>query len=328
MYNSEKIKVGILGCANIAIRYLGPAFQAHPGFNLIGFAGRNFENTTSVARQFNCQAFQSYQSMIDCEDIDLVYIPLPNSLHFEWVIKSLTSGKHVICEKSLGCNYSEVEEMISVARKCNKLLFENFQFRFHSQHDLVKKILFEGEIGAIRCFRSSFGFPPFKSTNNIRYKSDLGGGSLLDAGAYTIKATQFILGDNFKVKAATLNISKDFGVDLFGGIYMQNESGQFAELSFGFDNHYQCNYEIWGSLGKITATRAFTAPPGFKPSLILEKDGKLETIVLSEDNHFENMLYYVFQLILNGEFEGENKTNLNQSLNIQRVLEIADRFIV
>lgn len=320
-----QLKVGILGCANIAIRSLAPAFQKHNAFNLIAFAGRDINKTTETSKIFNCEALSSYQEMIDRTDIDLIYIPLPNALHYEWVIKALQSGKHVLCEKSLGCNYEEVKAMVFEARKNDRLLIENFQFRFHSQHQFVKKMINDGEIGAIRCFRSSFGFPPFPSFDNIRYKRELGGGALLDAGAYTIKATQFMMGDGFEVKAASLHVSKEMDVDIYGGIFMQNSNGQISELSFGFDNYYQCNYEIWGSKGKITATRAFTAAPGIQPTVIVEKQGSNDSIVLPDDDHFSNLLTHMAQCVESNNFENENLQNLQQAFNIEQVKNLSTK---
>jgi hypothetical protein len=322
----NKIRVGILGCANIAIKSLAPAFQSHPLYELIAFAGRDSNKTNYTSKKFRCEALFSYQDLIDRGDIDLVYIPLPNSLHYEWVIKALKSGKHVLCEKSLGCNYEEVESMVFEARKNDRLLIENFQFRFHSQHAFVKKMLMDGEIGEVRSFRSSFGFPPFEDSLNIRYNKELGGGALLDAGAYTLKATQFMLGYGFEVKAANLNIAKEQNVDIFGGIYMQNEIGQFAQLSFGFDNFYQCNYEIWGSKGKISTTRAFTAAPGFEPSVIVEKQGYSESICLPADNHFSNLLTYIINCIELRDFENENLQNLQQAQNVKQVLDLSLKY--
>jgi predicted dehydrogenase len=96
----SKLRVGILGCANIAIRLVAPAFQNHLDFKLVGFAGRDIYKTTATSKLFNCEAIFSYQEMIDRDDIDLVYIPLPNALHFEWVMKALKSG-NMFCVRNL-----------------------------------------------------------------------------------------------------------------------------------------------------------------------------------------------------------------------------------
>jgi dTDP-3,4-didehydro-2,6-dideoxy-alpha-D-glucose 3-reductase len=322
----SRIRVGILGCAEIAVRSLAPAFKQHSSFDLVSFAGRDPEKTFTIANSFGCEAMQSYQTMIERKDLDLVYVPLPNSLHKEWVIKALLSGKHVLCEKSLGCSYPEVSEMVETARSQNRLLVENFQFRFHSQHQYVKDLLYNQEIGEIRGFRASFGFPPFQNKENIRYKKSLGGGALLDAGAYTLKAADFIIGNDFEVKAASLNISKSFDVDIFGGIYMVNRQGISAELSFGFDNSYQCNYEIWGSKGKITSQRAFTAPPGYSPTLIIEKQGNKDEIELPPDDHFYNMLTHIETCAKNNNFETENLQNLRQAYYIEQAKVLSNKY--
>ena len=191
----KKYKVGVLGCAHIAIRSLLPAFSSSERFELTGIASRDFHKAQLVAAPYHCVAYGSYEELLDNEDIELVYIPLPTGLHYEWIHKALEKGKHVMSEKSLSCTYDEVRELVELACDKHLLLIENFQFRFHSQHVWVKELLERHELGDLRCFRCSFGFPPFEDRNNIRYSKSLGGGSLLDAGAYTLKAMQFILPD-------------------------------------------------------------------------------------------------------------------------------------
>ena len=129
-----------------------------------------------------------------------------------------------------------------------------------------------------------------------------------------MKAMQFILPDcSFSLRSASLYQPSDMEVDLYGGAYLDSPQGVIAELAFGFDNYYQCGYEIWGSLGKLTTTRAFTAPAGFTPKVILEKHGRCEEILLPADDHFSNMLAHIAHSLDTGEFSGEYIQNLNQS---------------
>ena len=107
---------------------------------------------------------------------------------------------------------------------------------------------------------------------------------------------------------------------------MQNEFGKFAELSFGFDNFYQCNYEIWGTKGKIIATRAFTASPGFEPIIIVDKQDNIESIKLPEDDHFSNTLTHIVKCIELKDFETEYLQNLQQADNIRQVVNIAFKY--
>lgn len=313
-------KVGVLGCANIAIRSLLPAFFRADRFKTLAIASRSLDNAKVLAEQYNCTAYGNYDELLDNPEIDLVYIPLPTGLHYEWIIKALNKGKHVISEKSLAVNYEEVEDLVRVARGKRLLLIENFQFRFHSQHQWVRDCLQRNEIGDIRCFRSSFGFPPFSDSDNIRYSQRLGGGALLDAGAYTVKAMQVILPEyTFSLKAASLFKASGTEVDIWGGAYFHCNDGIVAELTFGFDNYYQCNYEIWGSIGKLIATRAFTAPMDLNPIMILEKQGYREEFSLPKDDHFNNMLKYVAQCLDKQEYEQEYAQNLIQSYHLCQI---------
>ena len=311
-------RIGVLGCAKIAIRSLIPELHHHDDFELVGIASRSIEKASVLAEQYGCQAM-SYEAMVTHLDIDAVYVPLPTSLHAEWVVRCLNNRKHVLCEKSLGCSLSEVEAMTLLARKNKLLLMENFQFRFHSQHEFVKKIIADGVLGNVRCVRAAFGFPPFADgLTNIRYDQDLGGGALLDTGSYMIKISTYLLGHDMTVKASTLNYISGYEVEMGGSIYLQSASGIVSETAFGFDNFYQCNYEIWGSKGKVTVKRAYTVPPSVEPEIIIETSAGIEVRLLPADNHYKNMLTYFFKTILSGEYDIEYKENIIQAQLIEQ----------
>ena len=315
---------GILGCANIAKISVIPAIKAIEVNQLVAVASRDENKAKEFANQFNTEAIHGYDKLLSRNDIDAVYIPLPSGLHFEWVMKALEAGKHVLVEKSAAISFKEADLMVAKSRIRNLSLVENFQFQYHSQHQFVFNLLKEDEIGEIRCFKSSFGFPPFSLDDNIRYDKNLGGGALLDAGAYTLKATSFILGNGFEVLSSFLSVNKKYDIDWFGGAFLVNKNKQyFAELAFGFDNFYQCCYEIWGSKGKITSTRAFTAPANHKPKIILEKPGSYEEIILKEDNHFINLLTAFNKNIINNSLEEDRSKIIEQARLIKSVFDKA-----
>ena len=316
----KKLRVGILGCAKIATRSLIPSFAAHSRFVVDAIASRDPAKACSVASQYVCRAMD-YQTLVADPDIDLVYVPLPTGLHAEWVAKCLHAGKHVLCEKSLASTLPEVEALVAIARQKGLLLIENFQFRFHSQHQMIRAILDSGKLGEIRCFRSSFGFPPFQDPSDIRYSKALGGGALLDAGAYTLKSISVVLGEGFRVKAASRWQPADSEVDLGGGAYLENDAGVMVEVAFGFNHFYQCNYEIWGSKGHLIAKRAFTAPPGFTPEVVVHTAAGGETMELLPDDHFANMLTHCAISVETHSFEAEYRNCLTQSDLIQQTRE-------
>jgi len=255
--------------------------------------------------------------LLDRKDIDVIYMPLPIGMHEEWTIKTLEAGKHILIEKSLAMNYDSAHKMVDLAREKGLLIMENFMFLYHRQHQFVKELINSGEIGEIRCFRSSFGFPPLDS-DNFRYNAALGGGALLDAAAYTIRASQLFLGNDLWVAAATLN-SLESEVDVYGGAYLKSKEGLFSEVAFGFDNFYQCNYEIWGSKGKIIAQRAFTPAPDFKPTITLEQQGEIFNYELDTDNHFVNILNEFKRCVIDNDVESKYEEILNQSRLLQEL---------
>jgi len=323
---NKKIKIGVLGAANIAERYILPAINnLEANFDLIGISSRSLEKAQKIALQFETKAYEGYDSIINNETIEAVYIPLPNSMHFKWAEKALLNGKHVLMEKSLGCTYQEVLHLTNIAIDNKLVLFENFQFRFHPQLNQIINILNKNVIGEIRSLRASFGFPPFKDSQNIRYNSELGGGALLDAGAYTTKISQILLGKELLVKAASLNYNDQYSVDIWGGAFLQNtKTGVFAELSFGFDNFYQCGIEILGTKGKLSTNRLFTSPPGHQPSILLETTTGKETISIDPANHFEQMLLHFYNLVNNvKQMDDEHKNNLDQARLLSEIKKIA-----
>ncbi|PKP45430.1 MAG: gfo/Idh/MocA family oxidoreductase [Bacteroidetes bacterium HGW-Bacteroidetes-12] len=307
----QKLKIGILGCANIAKRSVIPAILSTPNFELVAVASRTEAKVQEYADLFGCEAVVGYQNLIDRKDIDVIYMPLPTGLHEEWSLKTLDAGKHILIEKSLAMNYNSAQLIVKKAKEKGLLIMENFMFIYHGQHQLVKKRIEEGEIGEIRCFRSSFGFPPLPP-DNFRYSKELGGGALLDAAAYTVKASQLFLGTDLRVKASTLKYNNK-GVDIFGGAFLENNYGLFSEVAFGFDNFYQCNYEIWGSKGKITVHRAFTPAPDFKPLITLEQQGTIEEIEAPAENHFINILNEFARCVKEKDCDSKYSEILNQA---------------
>lgn len=319
------MKWGILGTANIALNSVMPAMKTVQGNTIIAIASRDKETANKAAKPFGIEGLGSYQALLEMDEIEAVYIPLPNSLHYEWVTKALQAGKHVLVEKSAFTSLEEAESAVALAKTQGCVIVENFQFQHHSQHRETRKLIEDGAIGSIRAFRASFGFPPFGGEKNIRYVKALGGGALLDAGAYTLKATTFLFGRRFRVEAAHLIHHPEYGVDWYGGAFLTDRSqGIFSEVTWGFDNFYQCNYEIWGSKGKLTSTRAYTAKPDHSPKIVLESEGRgIQELILNPDDHFHGMLAHFNAIVDDERFEAELADLVTQARLLEEVRKIA-----
>ncbi len=282
---NQKIRIGVLGCASIARRSVIPAIkELYDDFELKAVASRNELKAKEFAAQFGCEAVVGYENLIARDDIDALYIPLPTGIHYEWISKAISVGKHVYAEKSFASSVVETKSLISSAAKKNTALMEGYMFLYHKQQEVVSSMILEGEIGELRNFHGCFGFPPLNS-DNFRYDESLGGGVIMDAAGYPLRAAYYFCGESLVVQAAT--VFRDIeDTSLWGSAYLSNGLGLGASIAFGFDNTYQCRYEIWGSKGKITSERAYTAGANFSPKILFENATHSKIINIDQDNHF------------------------------------------
>jgi dTDP-3,4-didehydro-2,6-dideoxy-alpha-D-glucose 3-reductase len=327
MTSSPIIKIAVLGAASIALRSVIPAINLLPNhFRLVGISSRDGSKMERISSSYECKAYGTYEGLLTEGSIDAIYIPLPNALHYPFVKRALENGKHVLVEKSLACTLDEVEELVEIAKTNNLVLFENFQFRFHSQLSSILQIIKDGTIGDLRSMKVAFGFPPFPDPNNIRYSAELGGGALLDAGAYAMKIAPFFLGNDIFVTQASSAHDQIKGVDIWGGGVVQQRNGPlFCHFSYGFDHYYQCSLELWGSIGKLTTNRIFTAPVGYSPKLIIETQNVVKEFCLSADDQFKNMLEHFYSLITGGESVlMEYEQNVQQAKLIHEFKQLAE----
>jgi dTDP-3,4-didehydro-2,6-dideoxy-alpha-D-glucose 3-reductase len=286
----ERIRIGILGCAAIARRSVVPAIlQLKDRFELIAVASRDSAKAKLFAKEFGCQAVTGYAALIAREDVDAIYVPLPTGLHLEWVGRAVAAGKHVYVEKSFASTLVESETLVEAARDANVAAMEGYMFLYHRQQAVVAEWLRDGVIGELRHFHGSFGFPPLPD-DDFRYDDTLGGGALMDTAGYPLRAAHLLLGRDLEVRAASAWGRSERGTTLGGSAFMASRTGVGASIAFGFDNFYQCRYELWGSRGKLVAERAYTPGPSFSPRLVLETmDGRRELLV-EPDNHFVGAL--------------------------------------
>lgn len=319
-------RIGVLGCANIARRMVIPAIKSIPTLELVAVASRAREKAEKFADFFGCEAVVGYEDLLARQDIDAIYMPLPTGLHLEWGCKALNAGKHLLLEKSLAGCYADAEKLAGLATANQLVLKENYMFEFHSQQKKVQELI-STRLGEIRLFRACFGFPPLNQ-DNFRYSKALGGGALLDAGGYVLKALDvFFPNWEVELKSAMLNYDPS-GVDLSGAGMLtihQNHDKIPVQVAFGFDNFYQCNIDIWGSKARLTTNRTFTAAPGFCPSVYLETPDGRENIECPADNHFVNLLQDFIFSIENKRTNREIKALLRQARLQQQFRDMANQ---
>jgi len=188
------VRWGILSTARINRLVIPPA-HASEQVELVVVASRDRARAEEYARQWEIpRAYGSYESLLADDEIEAVYISLPNNLHCEWSVRSLEAGKHVLCEKPMGKRAAEVEEAFDVAERSGLLLSEAFMYRHHQQARRLRELLDDGAIGEPRIVRARFGFALF-DTDNIRLRPDVEGGSLMDVGCYCVNGSRLVAGE-------------------------------------------------------------------------------------------------------------------------------------
>ena len=316
---SSDVRVGVLGCASVALRRMLPALGEADGVTLTAVASRDPARARDVARRFGCAAAGGYDDLLDRPDIDAVYVPLPTGLHAEWVRRALAAGKHVLAEKPLTTDHDTALSLVEQARKAGLLLLENFMFLHHSQHAAVRRLVADGRIGELRVCTAHFGIPPL-AANDVRYRPDLGGGALLDVGVYPIRAAQLLLGDELEVVGAVRRTDPARGVDVGGHALLSTPSGVTAELAFGFEHAYRSSYVLWGDRGRLTLDRAFTPGPAWQPVVRIESQDRVEELTLPPDHQFRNIAEFFARTIRQGgDFGAAGAEILRQARLVEAV---------
>ena len=303
-----KIRIGIICPSEIAFRRFMPAVKECENFEYVGVAAANAEewggtltcdmraNEIKKAQNFvdtyGGKIFESYTQLIESDEVDAIYLPLPPALHYKWGKLVLENGKHLFLEKPSTTSESDTKKLVKMAKEKGLALHENYMFQYHSQIEYIKNMIADGKVGDLRLLRIAFGFPQ-RAKNDFRYNKALGGGALLDCGGYTVKLASIFLGNTAKITTSQLNFTNDFDVDIFGSATMVNDNGLTAQLTFGMDNSYKCDLEVWGSQGTIFANRILTAPAGFEPTIEYKNGNEpVEKLTLSADDTFKKSILF------------------------------------
>ena len=187
------MRLGIVSTADINRKVI-PGAQASGKVDLIAVASREQARAEEYARTWGIErAYGSYQALLEDPDVDAVYISLPNTMHREWSIRSLEAGKHVICEKPFSKRPEDVEAAFDAAESSGRLLTEAFMYRHNPQTKRLTELVGDGAIGELRVVRSAFSYSLY-DTENIRLRTDVDGGSLMDVGCYCVSGARLLAG--------------------------------------------------------------------------------------------------------------------------------------
>jgi predicted dehydrogenase len=286
MTDAEPVRWGIMSLANITRRFL-PGLRAASNARLVAVATRQPSRAEPLrAEQPDLRVYDHYEALLADPQIEAVYIPLPNTLHAEWVVKAAAAGKHVLCEKPLATTVADVERMAAAARQHGTLLMEAFMWRFHPQHARVRELIAAGVIGEPRVVHAGLSFTIDRTKPNIRLDPAVGGGVIWDVGCYAVSIARFIFVAEPERISATARIDPEFGVDLSLAALATFPGDRVALLEASMEMAGRNGYEVIGTRGSLRVRRVWTEnDEEVRITVCAGGDERVET--LPPANHFQ-----------------------------------------
>ena len=268
------VKWGIVSTANIN-RNVIPGARASDKVELVAVASREQARADAYAREWEIpRAYGSYEDLLADVEIEAVYISLPNTLHCEWSIKAMEAGKHVLCEKPLSRDPDEVSAAFAAAERTGMLMSEAFMWRHNPQTKKLKELVDGGAIGELRLIRSTFSYSLYDETN-IRLRTEVDGGALMDVGCYCVSGSRLLGGE--PLEAHGLARRGPTGTDWVTAGVLRFPSDVLATFDCGTALPNRDELEAIGSEGSLFLDDPWHCKT---PVIELRKDGTAERIEL------------------------------------------------
>jgi len=287
---ARKIRWGVLGAAKIAVSKVIPAMQSGDFCEITAIASRDSAKAKQAAADLNIPKFYgSYEELLADADIDAIYNPLPNNLHVEWTTKAAEAGKHVLCEKPIALTTEEAKKLIETRNKTGVKIQEAFMVRSHPQWLAVRDLIEQNRIGALQAISGFFSY--FNDDKaNIRNNLETGGGVLYDIGCYCVNISRFILGEEPRTVAASIERDTDSGIDKLTSAILDFPSCQ-STFTCGTQLAPYQRMLFFGAKGRIEVEIPFNIPPETATRIFIDDGSDLygrniETIEIAAANQY------------------------------------------
>ena len=303
------------------IGIIGPGY--HFEKNIISVLKKNrFFKIKSILRNKR-KKYKNYKTLNEIdffkEKFDFVYISCPNKLHEKYIIKSLKSGSHVICEKPFLTSDDKLKDILILSKKNKKLIFETFMYLYHPLFHKLKKLINEKKRGKLRYVVSNFRFPSLNK-NNQRYKKKLGDGFFYDAAVYQISVENYLFKNSLinKKEIEQLKIRKK--VDLKGYFVIKNKN--FNRFYFwGEGQNYTNNIEFFFNNSCIYVDRFFSKLKNQPTYIKIFENDKIKSIKFNgNEDHFKNMFFEIFKNYNKLSFQSYHRRRISNQIKLINTL--------
>ena len=290
---ANKIRWGVLGVANIAVKKVIPAMQRGRFCEIAAIASRDVDRARQAATQLGIpKSYGSYQELLADPEIQAVYIPLPNHLHVPLSIKAAEAGKHVLCEKPLSLSAEEAKSLIAVRNRTKVKIGEAFMVRTHPQWLRARELVRSGAIGDLRSIVSVFSYFN-RDPKNIRNIPEIGGGGLMDIGCYPITMARFLFEKEPQRVAALVDRDPEMNTDRLSSALLDFGSGHAVFTCSTQMVPFQ-RMQILGTKARIDMEIPYNIPID-RPSRIFIDDGSELGGAKARMEEFETADQYTIQ---------------------------------
>ncbi len=197
--NNNKLGMALVGLGYYSTGLLAPALQTTEHCYLAGVVTGSAEKGKRWQQQYglkseNIYNYDNFDSINKNDDIDVVYIVLPNAMHKEYVIRAARAGKHVICEKPMAMSAQECEAMIEACEKANVKLSIGYRMQFEPTTNKIMQLGQAKVYGNMHIISAAAGYRETRA-NHWKTGSELGGGAMRDMGVYALQAARYVTGE-------------------------------------------------------------------------------------------------------------------------------------
>jgi glucose-fructose oxidoreductase len=296
---TEKIRYAVVGLGHIAQVAILPAFNhARKNSMLTTVVSGDATKRREIAKKYKLAQTYSYSEYAQClEEVDAVFIALPNSMHAEYTVAAARAGVHVLCEKPMAVTAKECRRMIDACDKHHVKLMIGYRLHFEEINLKAIDLIRQGSIGEPKFFNSSFSLTVREG--NIRTKANLGGGTLYDIGVYCINAARYLFrSEPTEVLAMSVNsgTQKLTEIDESTGGLLRFKADRLAAFVTSFNATDVSSCRIVGTKGQIHIDPAYEYAQGLSSELIV--NGKKTTYKTSKRDQFATELLYFSDCII------------------------------
>ncbi len=335
----KKINWGIIGLGAIAQKF-SEAFAYTKSSKLLAVSSHNYQKLENFKKKFNIEEkflFKDYKDLLNCKDLDIIYITLPNSLHFHWVIEGIKNNKNILVEKPATLNFDEAKNIEQSLLNKDLFFGEAFMYRYHPQIKYVLDVIKSNEIGNLESMESTFGinlltkkkFLFFEKKKKIdkedrKFNKKLGGGCILDLGCYP-SSFSLLIGSLFNktnndIKLFNIkNKIGETGVDVDATAELLFENGFKSKIKASFEKNLGEKSVIKGSKGYIVINNTWRG----NDNIFVTKENKTR---VKNFNDIKNIYSYQIEQISKNILNGQKypiypSMSLDETLTNMKILD-------